>query len=63
MGNEEEKFIRSNCRNGDDHEPKTKAVVGSELSEKHLVHVCAHQGFVLSPLLFAVAVNVITENA
>ena len=34
----------------------------SELSEEFLVQVIVHQGPVLSPLLFAIAVNVISEN-
>ena len=34
----------------------------SELSEKLLVQVGVHQGSVLSPLLFAIAVDVISEN-
>ena len=42
---------------------KTKARVGSELSEEFMVQVRVHQGSVLSPLLFAIAVNVIWENA
>ena len=35
----------------------------SELSEEFLVQVGVHQGSVLSPLLFAIAVDVISENA
>ena len=35
----------------------------SELSKELLVQVGVHQGSVLSPLLFAIAVNVISENA
>ena len=35
----------------------------SELSEEFLVQVGVHHGSVLSPLLFAIAVNVISENA
>ena len=37
--------------------------MGSELSEEFLVQVGAHQRSMLSSLLFAVAVDVITENA
>ena len=33
------------------------------LSEEFLVQVGVHQGSVLSPLLFAVVVNVISQNA
>ena len=37
--------------------------MGSELSEEFLVQVGVHQGSVLSPLPFAIAVDVISENA
>ena len=40
-----------------------KVKVGSELCEEFLVQVGVHQGSVLSPLLFAITVVVITENA
>ena len=36
--------------------------MGSESSEKFLVQVSVHQGSVLSPLLFEIAVDVISEN-
>ena len=42
---------------------KTKVRVGFELSQEFLVQVGVHQGSVLLPLLFAIAVNVISENA
>ena len=42
---------------------KTKVKVGSEFSEEFFVVVAVHQGFVLSPLLFAIVVDVVTENA
>ena len=45
------------------HGEKTKVRVGSELSQKFLVQVGVHQRSVLSPLLFAIAVDVISENA
>ena len=45
------------------HGAKTKVRVGSESSEEFLVQVGLHQGSVLSPLLFAIAVDVICENA
>ena len=45
------------------HGTKTKVRVGSELSEEFLVQVGVHQGSVLSPLLFAIAVDVTSENA
>ena len=42
---------------------KTRVRVGSAYSEEFKVKVGAHQGSVLSPLLFAIVVDVITENA
>ena len=39
---------------------KTKVSLGSELSQESLVQVDAHQGAVLSPLLFATVVDAIT---
>ena len=45
------------------HGAKTKVRVGSELSEEFLVQVGVHQGSMLSPLLFAIAVDIISENA
>ena len=42
---------------------KTKVKVGFESSEVFLVQVGVHQGSVLSPLLFAITVNVISEKA
>ena len=45
------------------HGDKTKVRVRSELSEKILVQVGVRQRSVLSPLLFAIAVDEISENA
>ena len=45
------------------HGAKTKVRVGFELSQEFLVQVDAHQGSALSTLLFAIAVDVISENA
>ena len=42
---------------------KTRVMVGSAYSEEFEVKVGIHQGYVLSPLLFAIVVDVITENA
>ena len=42
---------------------KTRVRVGSVYSEEFEVKVGVHQGSVLSPLLFAIVVDVITENA
>ena len=42
---------------------KTKVKVGSEFSEEFSVAVGVHQGSVLSPLLFAIVVDVVTGNA
>ena len=45
------------------HGAKTKFRVKSEVSEEFLVQVGVHQGSVFSPLLFAIVVDVISENA
>ena len=45
------------------HWAKTKVKVGSKLSEEFLVKVGVHLGSLLWPLLFAIAVDVISENA
>ena len=42
---------------------KTRVRVGSAYSEEFEVKVGVHQGSVLSPLLLAILVDVITENA
>ena len=42
---------------------KTRVRVGSAYSEEFEVKVGVHQGSVLSPLLFAIIVDIITENA
>ena len=42
---------------------KTRVRVTSAYSEEFEVKVGVHQGSVLSPLLFAIVVDVITENA
>ena len=42
---------------------ETKVRVGSGLSEEFSVKVGAHQGSVLSPLLFAKVIDEVTENA
>ena len=42
---------------------KTRVGVGLELSEEFEVKVGVHQGSALSPLLFAIVVDVITESA
>ena len=42
---------------------KTKVRVESELSEEFVAQVGVHQESVLSPLLFAIAGNIISENA
>ena len=42
---------------------KTRVRVGLELSEDFEVKVGVHQGSALSPLLFAIVVDVITESA
>ena len=45
------------------HGTKTKVQVGSESSKELLVQIGVHQGSVLSPLLFTIAVDVFSENA
>ena len=42
---------------------KTRVRVGSAYSEEFEVKIGVYQGSVLSPLLFAIAEEVITENA
>ena len=42
---------------------KTRVRVGSEMSEEFGVMVGVHQGFVLSPFLFNIVVDVVTEGA
>ena len=42
---------------------QTRLWVGSAHSEEFEVKIGVHQGFVLSPLLFAIVVDVITEKA
>ena len=42
---------------------KIKVRTRLDLSAEFLVQVGVHQGFVLSPLLFAISVNVITKYA
>ena len=44
-------------------EAETKVRVGSGLSEEFCVKVTAHQGYVLLPLLFAMVIDEVTENA
>ena len=45
------------------HGAKTKVRVGSELCEEYVVQVGVHQGSVLSSLLFANVLHVISKNA
>ena len=45
------------------HWVNTKVRVGSESSEEFLIQVGVDQGPALSPLLFAISVDVISENA
>ena len=42
---------------------RTKVRVGSGTSEEFMVRVGVHQGYVLSPLIFAIVVDVATEHA
>ena len=45
------------------HGAKTKVRVGSESSEEFLIQVGVHRGSVLLSVLFAIAADVISENA
>ena len=65
MGTEEERMTRTLGESGDEilHEgSKTKIKVGSEFPEFYVM-VDVHQGSALSPLLLAIVVGVVTENA
>ena len=62
MDTEEERATRDFGKSSDESS-KTKVKVESEFSEEFYVAVGQHQGFVLSPLLFVIVVNVVTENA
>ena len=64
MGNEEEGLREVIVRLGMSlyRALKTKVRVGSELSEEYMMRVGVHQGSVLSLLLFAIMMDVITEN-
>ena len=42
---------------------KTRVRVGSAYSGEFEVRIAVYQGFVLSPLLFAIVVHIITKNA
>ena len=42
---------------------KTKVKVGCEFSEEFYVVVGVYEAFILSPLLFAIVMDVVTENA
>ena len=42
---------------------RTKARVGSGLSEKFWVRISVHQGSVISPFVFAIMVDAVTEQA
>ena len=42
---------------------KKKVKVGSEFSEEYYEGVGVHQGSVLLPLLYAIGVDILTENA
>ena len=65
MGHEKEESMRSLVRAVMSlyDNAKTRVRVGSAYSEEFKVKVGVHQGSVLSPLLFAIVVDVITENA
>ena len=41
---------------------KTKVKVGTHLSEEFEVDIRVHQGSVISPLLFAIVIDVVTNN-
>ena len=58
VDNELERCTRSNCKSG--NEP-AKIRAGSKLFQEFGVEVGVHQGCVLSLLLFAIVVNVMTK--
>ena len=62
MGHEKEGFIRSNGPGSYELGAKTRVKVESSYSEEFKVNVGVRQGSVLSPLLCAIIVDVITEN-
>ena len=59
---EKERFVRSNGSGSYDHDDGAKTRVGSAYSEEFEVKVGLHQGSMLSPLLFTIFVDVITEK-
>ena len=64
MGNEKERYSRSIGYSSDDlyKGAGTTVKVGTHFSEELEVNVGVHQGSVLSPLLFAIVVDVITNE-
>lgn len=64
MGNEEERYTKGNGRAMTSlyEGAKTRVRVGLELSEEFELKVGVHQGSVLSPLVFAIVVDVVTES-
>ena len=62
MCNKKEKYSRSIDYSCDEPVQRCKDKVGTHLSEELEVNVDVHQGSVLSPLLFAIVVDVVTNE-
>ena len=64
MGNEKERYSRSiGCSSDEPVERcKDKVIIGTHLSEEFEVVVGVQQGSVLSPLLFAIVIDAVTNE-
>ena len=61
MGDKEERFTTSNCKNGDEPLSRDEVRVKSELLKEFSVQVRVHHESVLSPLIFVIAVDLIAK--
>ena len=64
MGNEKERYSSSIGYSSDElvKNARTKVKVGTHFCEEFEVRVRVHQGSVLSPLLFAIVINVVRNE-